>query len=637
MALTRNWSLRWRALFLGVAPALLMQVLLLGYLLQARLSDAERELAASGSLMAQQLAAGADYAVISGNVGSLRGQVDALLRQPGVVEVQVVGADRALLLQLRSPQYQPGLAMRRFGSDIRPASVGVVEEDWLAPAAPRPALLGRVEIAVSEELALAREHEILRNGLLLGAVSLLLSGLLAIRMANFVRRPLEAVAGFVEKLGRREFDARLDVRTGGEIGRLGERLSGLAVTLAEGRDSQARYTRDLLEARERADQASLAKSQFLAMMSHELRTPLNGVSGMLQLLESTTLDDEQADYVRHAQQAGNNLLCLVDDILDFSRLDQGRLAVEERVFDPAALLEQLVARFEPAALQRQLELRLELEGLPPGCRLVGDAPRMRQVLTQLLDNALKFTPAGSITVSARFVAQPGQRMLLTCEVCDTGIGIPREQLDRIFEPFFQGDARPSRRFGGTGLGLAIATRLTALMQGRLRVESEPGVGSCLVFELMLPRADTPAAEAAPLPAAGAPRILVVEDNPTNQRVAEGMLRYLGCEVEIVGDGETALSHLEGGAGRYDLVLMDCQLPVMDGFEATRRWRALETGGRLPIIALTAHAEDEMAKACREAGMDAVLTKPFRREALAALLSEWLSDKRRGEWENAPPS
>ncbi|MDP2227565.1 MAG: ATP-binding protein [Moraxellaceae bacterium] len=637
----RQWSLRQRVMFLGLAPALFMLVLLLGYFLQARLTDAERELSASGHLMARQLAASADYAVISGNADSLRGQLDALLRQPGVVRVRIYAADEQLVIEhghsrdMRSDL--PEHRLRHFTAPIESVVVANAE-DWLTPVASAvPSLLGRVEITFRNELALAREREILFTGLLLGGLALVVTFLLANAMASQVRRPLEAVIGMVDKLEARDFRARVDVGTDGEIGTLGDHLNLLARTLDDARRLQARYTQELVDARAHADRASRAKSDFLAMMSHELRTPLNGVSGMLQLLEDTTLDVEQKEYVRHAGQAGTDLLRMVDDILDFSRLEQGRLLFEHKPFDAPALLRTLVDEFRVEAGRRQLTLDFELESRPDEHILIGDPLRLRQILTKLLDNAVKFTPSGRITVRLLTAARPGQQVMLTCEVCDTGIGIDAQRLAQIFEPFVQVDNRSSRRYGGAGLGLAIARRLTELMGGNLSVDSEPDVGSCFVFEVMLPieQAELMVQQAdGPFHA----RVFVVEDNPANQLVAEGMLRQMGCEVVVLPDGEAALEMLALEEDRVDLLFMDCQLPGIDGFETTRRWRAMESGRRLPIIALTAHAQDSVAEACLKAGMDAVLTKPFRRQELADALAAWLAGPgaNAGDGNDEPP-
>lgn len=624
MALMRDWSLRRRVFFLGLAPALFMMVLLLGYFLQARLSDAERELSGSGQLMARQLAASADYAVISGNVDSLSGQIDALLQQSGVVRVRVFASDGGLLLEKQSRRFHPGFSMRRYTASIESVALAGEVEDWLAPLeGTAPRVLGRVEISFSNDMALAREREILFTGLILGGLALAATFMLANAVAMRVRRPLEAVVAMVERLEARDFSARVNVDTGGEIGKLGMHLNALAHALEEARNMQTRYTQDLVNARAMADRANRAKSEFLAMMSHELRTPLNGVSGMLQLLESTLLDSEQQEYVHHAGQAGTDLLRMVDDILDFSRLEQGKLHFEQRPFDPAEVFAQLVSEFQGEAGRRSLQLVLEEERLPAGRLLLGDPLRLRQIITRLLDNALKFTPAGRITLHVRYADRPGQQTLLTCEVCDTGIGIATERLAQIFEPFTQGESSSSRRYGGTGMGLSISRRLTELMHGNLRVDSEQGVGSCFVFEVLLSWQDdvtTPASSGA---LRAGTRILVVEDNPANQLVAEGMLRSMGCQVVVAADGESALRCLEQDARSFSLVFMDCVLPDMTGFEVTRRWRSVEQGGRLPIIALTAHSRETVIVEAGTAGMDGVLTKPFRRQELETVLLAWV--------------
>lgn len=625
MALMRDWSLRRRVFFLGLAPALFMMVLLLGYFLQARLSDAERELSGSGQLMARQLASSADYAVISGNLDGLSGQIDALLQQPGVVRVRIFASDGGLLLEKQSRRFHPGFSMRRYTASIESVALAGEVEDWLAPLdGTAPRVLGRVEISFSNDMALAREREILFTGLILGGLALAATFMLANAVAMRVRRPLEAVVAMVERLEARDFSARVNVDTGGEIGKLGMHLNALAHALDEARNMQTRYTQDLVNARAMADRANRAKSEFLAMMSHELRTPLNGVSGMLQLLESTSLDGEQQEYVHHAGQAGADLLRMVDDILDFSRLEQGKLHFEQRPFDPAEVFAQLLSEFQGEADRRGLQLVLEEEHLPAGRLLLGDPLRLRQIITRLLDNALKFTPTGRVTLDVRYAERPGQQVLLTCEVCDTGIGIAPERLAQVFEPFTQGESSSSRRYGGTGMGLSISRRLTELMQGNLRVDSEQGVGSCFVFEVLLPWQD----DASSSPASSGVlragvRVLVVEDNPANQLVAEGMLRSMGCQVVVVADGESALRCLEQEAGSFNLVFMDCVLPDMTGFEVTRRWRGMEREGHLPVIALTAHSRDTVIAEAGTAGMDGVLTKPFRRQELEATLLAWV--------------
>lgn len=629
MMIMREWSLRRRMLFLGVVPALLMLILLLGYLLQTRLSDAERELSSSGQLMARQLAASADYAVISGNVESLIGQADALLRQPGVVRVRMLAEDGSLLLERQSSQFHPSKSMRRYTSPIESVALDASVQDWLTPlesAAPR--LLGRVEISLSNDMALEREREILFTGLVLGILALVATIMLANAVAARVRRPLDAVVAMVEKLEAREFAARVNIESGGEIGKLGLHLNALAHALEEARIMQTRYTQELVSARALADSANRAKSEFLAMMSHELRTPLNGVSGMLQLLESTPLDAEQQEYVHYAEQAGVDLLSMVDDILDFSRLEQGTLHFDQKSFDPVDVFSKLQAEFLPEAERRGLKFFLEQEQLPTTSMLVGDPLRLRQILTKLLDNAFKFTPEGRVSLHVRYDVRPGQQLMLTCEVCDTGIGIAAERRAQVFEPFIQGESSSSRRYGGAGMGLSIAHRLAQLMQGSLRVDSEPGVGSCFIFEVLLPWCEKSANSAANnngiRPAA---RILVVEDDPANQLVVEAMLRNMGCHPVVAPDGQTALTKIREARNPFGLVFMDCMLPDMSGFDVTHQVRELERqledGVRVPIIALTAHSRGVVQDEAREAGMDDVLTKPFRRHELEQALKRWL--------------
>jgi len=409
----------------------------------------------------------------------------------------------------------------------------------------------------------------------------------------------------------------------------------------------AERTAQLTVAKDRAEEASRAKSDFLANMSHEIRTPMNGVLGMAELALDAQLPAAQREQLQTICMSAESLLVVIDDILDFSKIEAGQLSIEPVATELAVLARATVESFELRARQKGLALRCELAADLPAAVLV-DPGRLRQVLVNLLGNAVKFTAAGtvSLAVGHEGVLDDG-RVALTFAVRDTGVGIAPQRLEAIFQPFTQADTSTTRRFGGTGLGLTISSRLVALMGGGLTVHSTERVGSEFMVRLpampadadvarstvvrplrRLPSDVVPAPAAAAVPATAAIqdelRVLVAEDNPVNQRIAQQLLRKRKLAVTLADDGRQAVDAFE--AGRFDLVLMDVQMPEMDGFEAVAAIRALEhSQGRphTPIVAVTAHAMVGDREKCLEAGMDAYLSKPLRRQLLFELVDELL--------------
>ncbi len=363
-----------------------------------------------------------------------------------------------------------------------------------------------------------------------------------------------------------------------------------------------------------------AKTTFLAKMSHEIRTPMNGVLGIIELLRETPLSPQQKTYVNTIYNSGQALLTIINDILDFSRIQSGKLILEETSFDLRQLVEECVAIFNPQSRDKKIPVIIEVDASTPEY-LFGDPLRLRQILLNLLSNAFKFTDHGHITLRFRTEHLEGDQLRLRCEVEDTGLGITPEVQARLFQFFHQADSSTTRRFGGSGLGLAICNQLAEIMKGSIGVTSTPGLGSCFWFTIMLHATKKPSNipthdDKLPLLADKVGKILIVEDNKVNQMVILGMLKRLGLQAAIVENGLQAVSYFQ--AHPVDLILMDCEMPVMDGYDATRRIRQLEQmTQRRParILALTAHAMPHHRENCLAAGMDDHLSKPVTLQSL----------------------
>jgi signal transduction histidine kinase/ActR/RegA family two-component response regulator len=477
-------------------------------------------------------------------------------------------------------------------------------------------ILGTVQVGISTEEQRAVLARIMRSavGGALGAVTLVI--LLHFLYLRRLLLPLKALIGFTKRVGSGDLSQTAPVERRDEVGELAIAFNQMVQQLRETHDG-------LTVLLEKAQEASRLKSEFLANMSHEIRTPMNGIIGFTNLaLDTTELNETQRDYLVMVRSSAASMMQLIDDILDFSKIEAGRLDVCPTPFSLRECVESATRTLAAAAQAKGLHLSCEVSPESPDA-IVGDALRLRQVLLNLVGNAVKFTPAGSVRVKVATESSPDRTLMARFSVRDTGIGIPADKQKFIFDPFRQADGSTTRKYGGTGLGLTISARLVEILRGHLQVESEEGRGSTFHFTCPFSLSDAAGSEDQAPPACGSAEtaalsILVAEDNTVNQALIKALLRRRGHGVTLANNGREALSLLAGQA--FDLILMDIQMPEMDGLQATAeiRQRERRTGEHIPIVAMTAHAMEGDRERCLEAGMDEYISKPISVKELLAL-------------------
>ncbi|MDP2608214.1 MULTISPECIES: response regulator [unclassified Oceanobacter] len=621
MISVRRWSIRLRILLVATIPVVLAAMLITSYHMVQRWKEVQRETDSLSSIALDHLAVGAEYPIFSGNYQLLDPVVAAVLKQPFIVVVEILDVNGQTLYFQQSERYGdiPADDIRILVRDIvpeMPALDGFAELD--ARRAVNPARIGQVRMQVANTIMSQRQRAIMYQSLFTGLGFILISILVAGGISTTIIPPLERLVSFIGHLARGEVKQRLVVDSGAEIGNLQKSVNQLAASLQQAQQAHRRYTAQLRQEQHKSQQASQAKNEFLAMMSHELRTPLNGAVGMLQLIDRNNSPDEFAEYKSTAEQSLTNLTQLLEDVLVVVDTDKNNLPVAFAEHSLPATLDALTHEFSLQALEKRLSFVVEYDDELLQNKVQIDPSLVRQIVRHLVDNAIKFTEQGYV-VALLSIHHQALKHWLCIQVHDTGIGIPPDQRQQVMEAFSQINSSFSRQHSGAGLGLTISQHICQILGGSIQIQDNDGGGTRVMVNLPVkPVASAEPEDAGPISTALS--VLIVEDNDINYRVAKKMIikAFPETEVVVAEDGEKCLQRVE--EQDFDLILMDCQMPVLDGFETTRCLRA--RGVTTPIVACTANGSEVVFRRCIRVGMNDYLSKPVSLAAMKAILMKW---------------
>lgn len=613
----RNWPVRTRAVALAAIPALLTVVLLTVLHMMARWSDASKTSEATVKLMIESISASAEYPLISGNYDLLMPLINAAINEPEIALVRVVSSEGKVLIASQVEDFER-IELDEVKIFKKTLLRDVVELDGfsefgeLMVAAQELAV---VEVGMTDYFTRERDLSILYQSVLSGLLVVLLAGVMGRYMALMIVKPIERVAEFISNLADGAFWQRTDLSDGAEVGRLQENSNRLAETLEQANIEQQVITARLIDEKKRVRSASQAKSKFLAMMSHELRTPLNGAMGMIQLLDQSQSQGQFETEKYQAEQSLIQLNQLLDDIMVVADTSKKSAPVIPEQCQLSDYLEPVFEQLRLRAMTHGLSFIAEVAPTLRHAPVMTYPGLIRQILRHLTDNALKFTQQGMVSVSI-FPTDAGLQIIVT----DTGIGIPEDRYEYVVQPFSQLESDANRHFGGAGLGLTITSHVVQMLGGTMEFASQAGGGTVIRVRLPEVAQHTPHNANLTEQCSELTSVLIVEDNEVNLKVAEKMLMKVGPHLSIssVPSGEAALQIMSRET--FDLVLMDCQMPGMDGFETSEKLRQRDFTG--VIVACTANTTDGIEDRCLKAGMNDYMSKPIRLEGVRQMLVRW---------------